>query len=106
MTSRPVARQRGSGSTLDCDRLPETPWSDANNPGMPVDGRQDGAPRGRLKPDVLDCSGTTAYPYVLARPIVFVEVLTKEGVEISMARTREPMKRVRDRSRFPEIPAS
>ncbi len=47
--------------------------------------------RGKVKGLVLDWSGTTADIYVLAPAVVFVEVFTKHGVEISMAEARGPM---------------
>ena len=47
--------------------------------------------RGRVKGLVLDWSGTTADKYVLAPAVVFVQVLRKQNVEISMAEARGPM---------------
>ena len=47
--------------------------------------------RGRVKGLVLDWSGTTADAYVLAPAVVFVEVFSKQNVEISMTEARGPM---------------
>ena len=47
--------------------------------------------RGRVKRLVLDWSGTTADAYVLAPAVVFVEVFSKQNVEISMTEARGPM---------------
>ncbi len=47
--------------------------------------------QGEVKALVLDWSGTTADAYVLAPAVVFVEVFTNQGVEISMAEARGPM---------------
>ncbi len=47
--------------------------------------------RGKVKAVVLDWSGTTADAYVLAPAVVFVDVFTKHGVEISMPEARGPM---------------
>ena len=46
---------------------------------------------GRVKGLVLDWSGTTADAYVLAPAVVFVEVFSKQNVEISMTEARGPM---------------
>jgi len=47
--------------------------------------------RGPLKAAVLDWSGTTVDAYVIAPAVVFVDVFTKHGVEISMTEARGPM---------------
>jgi phosphonoacetaldehyde hydrolase len=47
--------------------------------------------RGKVKGLVLDWSGTVADAYVIAPAVVFVEVFTKHGVEISMQEARGPM---------------
>ncbi len=47
--------------------------------------------RGKVKALVLDWSGTVADAYVLAPAVVFTEVFTKHGVEISMFEARGPM---------------
>ena len=47
--------------------------------------------RGRVKGLVLDWSGTTVDAYVLAPAVVFVEVFSKQNVEISMTEARGPM---------------
>ena len=44
-----------------------------------------------MKGLVLDWSGTTADAYVLAPAVVFVEVFSKQNVEISMTEARGPM---------------
>lgn len=46
---------------------------------------------GEIKALVLDWSGTTIDPYVVAPAVVFVEVFRRKGVEISMAEARGPM---------------
>ena len=40
--------------------------------------------RGSVNAVILDWSGTTADAYVIAPAVVFVEVFSKHGVEISM----------------------
>ena len=40
--------------------------------------------RGSVKAVILDWSGTTADAYVIAPAVVFVEVFSRHGVEISM----------------------
>jgi phosphonoacetaldehyde hydrolase len=47
--------------------------------------------RGGVKAVVLDWSGTLADAYVIAPAVVFVEVFTSQGVEISMEEARGPM---------------
>jgi len=47
--------------------------------------------RGKVKGLVLDWSGTLADAYVIAPAVVFVEVFSKQGVEISMLEARGPM---------------
>ena len=47
--------------------------------------------RGKVRAVILDWSGTTADAYVLAPAVVFVEVFTKHGVEVSMTEARGPM---------------
>ncbi len=47
--------------------------------------------RGKVKALVLDWSGTLADAFVIAPAVVFVEVFTKQGVEISMEEARGPM---------------
>lgn len=47
--------------------------------------------RGKVKGLVLDWSGTVADAYVIAPAVVFVEVFSKQGVEISMTEARGPM---------------
>jgi phosphonoacetaldehyde hydrolase len=47
--------------------------------------------RGTVKALVLDWSGTVADAYVIAPAVVFVEVFTNQGVEISMEEARGPM---------------
>ena len=47
--------------------------------------------RGSVKAVILDWSGTTADAYVIAPAVVFVEVFSKHGVEISMEEARGPM---------------
>jgi len=47
--------------------------------------------QGKVKGLILDWSGTTADAYVIAPAVVFVEVFTKHGVEISMQEARGPM---------------
>ncbi len=47
--------------------------------------------RGRVGALVLDWSGTTADAFVIAPAVVFVEVFSKQGVEISMTEARGPM---------------
>ncbi|MCK5620910.1 MAG: phosphonoacetaldehyde hydrolase [Alphaproteobacteria bacterium] len=47
--------------------------------------------RGKVKAVILDWSGTTADAYVLAPAVVFVEVFSKQGVEVSMTEARGPM---------------
>jgi phosphonoacetaldehyde hydrolase len=47
--------------------------------------------RGKVKGVVLDWSGTTADAYVMAPAVVFVDVFSKHGVEVSMAEARGPM---------------
>ena len=47
--------------------------------------------RGKVKGLILDWSGTTADVYVLAPALVFVEVFTNQGVEITMEEARGPM---------------
>jgi len=46
---------------------------------------------GPLKAAILDWSGTTADPHVIAPAVVFIEVFKKHGVPISMAEARGPM---------------
>ena len=47
--------------------------------------------RGKVRGVVLDWSGTVADAYVMAPAVVFVEVFSKHGVEISMSEARGPM---------------
>lgn len=47
--------------------------------------------RGPLKSIILDWSGTTCDPHVIAPAVVFVDVFQRKGVNISMAEAREPM---------------
>lgn len=47
--------------------------------------------RGGVKALVLDWSGTLADAYVIAPAVVFVEVFSSQGVEISMEEARGPM---------------
>lgn len=47
--------------------------------------------RGKVKALVLDWSGTTADAYVIAPAVVFVDVFSKHGVEITMKEARGPM---------------
>lgn len=45
----------------------------------------------RIKSVVLDFSGTTVDPYVIAPAITFVEVFKKHGISINMEQARAPM---------------
>ena len=47
--------------------------------------------RGKIKGVVLDWSGTTVDPYVIAPAVVFVEVFRNQGVSITMDESRGPM---------------
>lgn len=47
--------------------------------------------RGKVKGVVLDWSGTTVDPYVIAPALVFVEVFRNQGVSITMDESRGPM---------------
>ncbi len=47
--------------------------------------------RGKIKGAVLDWSGTVADAYVIAPAVVFAEVFSKQGVDISMLEARGPM---------------
>ena len=47
--------------------------------------------RGKIKGVVLDWSGTTVDPYVIAPALVFVEVFRNQGVSITMDESRGPM---------------
>ena len=62
--------------------------------GRPLVGeraRRTPAYTGRLRSAILDWSGTTADPHVIAPAVVFVEVFAAHGVPISMEEAREPM---------------
>ena len=45
----------------------------------------------KIKSVILDFSGTTVDPYVIAPAITFVEVFKKHGISITMDQAREPM---------------
>ena len=47
--------------------------------------------RGKVKALILDWSGTVADAYVIAPAVVFVDVFSRQGVEISMEEARGPM---------------
>lgn len=47
--------------------------------------------RGKVRAVILDWSGTVSDAYVIAPAVVFVDVFSKHGVEISMEEARGPM---------------
>ena len=47
--------------------------------------------KGKVRGLILDWSGSVADAYVIAPAIVFVEVFARQGVEVSMEESREPM---------------
>ncbi len=64
--------------------------------------------RGKVKAVILDWSGTVSDAYVIAPAVVFVDVFSKHGVEISMEEARGPMGlrkdlHIKELTKVPEI---